>query len=172
MTDPFANFEGGRGALIKEVKRQFVPDWRGIHGASHWARVWTNAQRIALVTGADLGVLELFAWLHDSKRWGDGRDLDHGPRAAIYLDEMRGRFFELSDERFELLRSACELHTTGETQADLTVMTCWDADRLDLGRVGIRPDPRYLCTEVAKDPEMIRWALGRSLDGAEERGGQ
>lgn len=42
-------------------------------------------------------------------------------------------------------------------------MTYWDADRLDLGRVGIRPNARYLCTEPAKDPAFITWAYERSL---------
>ena len=29
-------------------------------------------------------------------------------------------------------------------------MTCWDADRLDLGRVGIIPDSKYLFNAEAK----------------------
>jgi len=31
-----------------------------------------------------------------------------------------------------------------------TVATCWDADRLDLGRVDIKPDTRYLFSDEAK----------------------
>ncbi|MBT5083254.1 MAG: hypothetical protein HOM62_22025 [Rhodospirillaceae bacterium] len=46
--------------------------------------------------------------------------------------------------------------------ADITVQTCWDADRLDLGRAGIVPDPRYLCTDAAKEPRMIEWAHNRA----------
>jgi uncharacterized protein len=33
---------------------------------------------------------------------------------------------------------------------NITVQTCWDADRLDLGRVGIKPDPKRLFTEEGK----------------------
>jgi hypothetical protein len=33
---------------------------------------------------------------------------------------------------------------------DVTIQTCWDADRLDLGRVGIRPDPARMGTEAGK----------------------
>ncbi len=51
----------------------------------------------------------------------------------------------------------------GLTIEEITVLTCWDADRLDLGRVGIRPNARYLCTEPAKDPAFITWAYERSL---------
>jgi hypothetical protein len=29
-------------------------------------------------------------------------------------------------------------------------------------RVGARPDPRYLVTEAARDPEVIAWAMERS----------
>lgn len=31
---------------------------------------------------------------------------------------------------------------------EILVITCRDADRLDLGRVGIRPDPERLCTSL------------------------
>jgi uncharacterized protein len=36
---------------------------------------------------------------------------------------------------------------------------------LDLGRVGITPHPKYLCTEEAKRPEVITWAHGRTSFG-------
>jgi uncharacterized protein len=45
----------------------------------------------------------------------------------------------------------------------MTVLTCWDADRLDLGRVGIKPNPHRLCTAAARDPMMIEWAYKRSI---------
>jgi len=43
-----------------------------------------------------------------------------------------------------------------------TVATCWDADRLDLGRVGIKPDARYLFSDEAKE---IANAAGFSVLG-------
>ena len=48
------------------------------------------------------------------------------------------------------------------TEADVTVQTCWDADRLDLGRVGTTSKAEYLCTDAGKDPDMIGWAHGRA----------
>ncbi len=57
-------------------------------------------------------------------------------------------------------------HTMGKTTGDVTVQTCWDADRLDLGRVGIRPHHKYLCTKAAKDAQMIAWAYHRSITNA------
>jgi uncharacterized protein len=41
-------------------------------------------------------------------------------------------------------------------------VTCWDADRLDLGRVGKRPSPRFLGTEYARRKDTIEWAYRRS----------
>ena len=58
-----------------------------------------------------------------------------------------------------------EQHTFGGREAHLTVQTCWDADRLDLGRVGNRPDPKRLCTDAARDPALLREAYARSLQG-------
>ena len=68
----------------------------------------------------------------------------------------------LSDDEFELVYTACCLHTSAHTHEDITIQTCFDSDRLDLGRVGTIPDPRYLCTDAAKSPDMIAWALENS----------
>lgn len=134
----------------------------GIHGIAHWARVRTNGIRLAEQTGANPEVVELFAFLHDSKRLNDGRDPKHGARAAEFAASLRGSLLTLSEKEFELLRFACEYHTDGLTEADITIQTCWDADRLDLGRVGIRPDPRHLCTPAARESAMIEWAIFQS----------
>jgi len=45
------------------------------------------------------------------------------------------------------------------------VQTCFDADRLDLGRVGKMPKTKYLCTDAGKSQEIIAWAHQRSIDG-------
>lgn len=148
--------------LIDVIRQQFILDWNGIHGAAHWARVRQNGLGLAKVTGANTKVVELFAFLHDSKRMDDGGDRDHGKRAVELARSLRGTFINVTDEEFELLAYACAYHSDGLTDADITVQTCWDADRLDLGRVGTKPDPRYLCTDAAKDPAMIEWAYQRS----------
>ncbi len=72
-----------------------------------------------------------------------------------------GRSGHLRRERL-LLVTACRDHSDGFTRADVTVQTCWDADRLDLGRVGMRPDPGRLCTEAAREPGGIEDAYQRS----------
>ena len=63
----------------------------------------------------------------------------------------------------ELLRLACARHTDGWLEADVTVQTCWDADRLDLPRAGVRVRPERLCTAAARDPAVIAWAAEPSL---------
>ena len=62
----------------------------------------------------------------------------------------------------ELLCRACTGHTAGGIgeHEDITIRTCWDADRLDLLRAGITPNPKYLCTPAARDPDVITWAGG------------
>ena len=148
--------------LVEIVQKGYALRLDGIHGIAHWERVRTNGLRLAEQTGADPEVVELFALLHDSKRLNDGRDPKHGARAAEFAASFRDSLLTLPQEEFELLQFACEYHTDGLTEADITVQTCWDADRLDLGRVGIRPDPRYLCTPAARESTMIEWAIIQS----------
>jgi uncharacterized protein len=151
-------------ALVALLRERFALDWRGIHGAPHWARVRRNGLLLAERTGASRRVVSLFAFLHDSCRQDDGRDAQHGERAAVSVGALRERgLVELSDEEVELLSFACRHHSDGLVDADVTVQTCWDADRLDLGRVGKRPDPRRLCTPAARDRQLIAWAYRRSL---------
>ena len=121
-----------------------------VHGPDHWRRVEQNATLLAAETGADLLVVCLFAVLHDARRQGESTDAGHGPRAAAWAGELRGEYFELDDDRFELLVYACAWHDAGQVSSDPTVGTCWDADRLDLPRVGITPDPALMSTEFGR----------------------
>jgi uncharacterized protein len=148
--------------ILHAVLDEYVLPWDGDHGVAHWARVLENGLRLAEETGADVEVVRLFAVLHDSRRVSEATDPDHGPRAAEFAQSLRGRLFDLADPEFHLLHRACAGHTHERTHPDVTIRTCWDADRLDLGRVGILPHPSRLCTEAARRPEMIRWADGRA----------
>lgn len=148
--------------LIRVIRNEYALPWNGTHGFSHWARVRENGLHLAERTGADPLVIELFAYLHDSKRRNERTDPGHGARAAEFVRALQGSLIDLSGENLELLVYACTYHTDGLTEANVTVQTCWDADRLDLGRVGIRPQARYLCTPAAMDAEMIKWAFARS----------
>ena len=152
------------GALLTRLRRDFALDWRGIHGAPHWGRVRWNGLVLAERTGASRRVVSLFAFLHDACRRSDGRDAGHGERAAALVPRLRDAgLVSLADEEAALLAFACRHHSDGLVDADVTVQTCWDADRLDLGRVGEYPDPARLCTPAARDPRLVAWAYGRSI---------
>jgi uncharacterized protein len=153
--------------LLDLVRREFTLSMQGIHGWDHWRRVKENGLRLAEQTGAKLEIVELFALLHDCRRVSDGMDPDHGRRAAELAATLRESWMVLSDADFQLLAYACERHTDGLTRAHITVQTCWDADRLDLGRIGIRPDPERLCTEAARDSTVLLWAWHRSREEKE-----
>jgi len=136
--------------------------WFGDHGISHWARVLENGLRLSTETGADPNVVSLFAVFHDSRRINEFADFDHGKRGAELAAQYPNQLFELPDSEFDLLYTACVGHTHERTHANITIQTCWDADRLDLGRVGITPHPNRLCTSVAKRREIIDWADSRA----------
>ena len=122
----------------------------GPHGYGHWDRVCQNGLTIARINGADELVVSLFAWLHDACRENDFDDPKHGWRATLLAQELNGVVYELDDIQLGKLLWALELHDKGGTDEDITVGTCWDADRLDLPRVGILPDPKLMSTDVGK----------------------
>jgi uncharacterized protein len=124
---------------------------QSIHGPSHWQRVDAFGLNIAKTSGADLTVVRLFALLHDSCRQDDGADLDHGPRAVEMLDRIVPIVFAIDSGRFDLLKEALRLHTSGQTTNEPTIGTCWDADRLDIGRVGMTPSAQYMSTGAGKE---------------------
>lgn len=43
------------------------------------------------------------------------------------------------------------MHTVEHRTGDPTIDACFDADRLDLWRVGIKPDPSLMATEIGAD---------------------
>ena len=133
-----------RSGLMAAVKAQFRVNWHGVHGPSHWARVRHHSIHLATVRQGDLLVAELFSYLHDSQRENEWTDPSHGERAAEYAVSLNGRFFDLAPSQLDLLTNAMRFHSDGELHSDATIQSCWDADRLDLGRVGKRPHPKYL----------------------------
>jgi uncharacterized protein len=149
--------------VVRAARERFALDLHGIHGVAHWQRVRENGLRVARHSGADPLIVELFAFLHDCCREDDGSDPGHGERAAEFAASLRGTLLHLSDDDFDLLFEAIRDHELGRTRGDITVLTCWDADRLDLGRVYRRPNPAYLGTEFARQRSTIEWAYKRSL---------
>jgi uncharacterized protein len=149
--------------LLDVLREEFRLDWYGIHGVSHWARVRHNGLLLAPKTGANIAVVEYFAFLHDVARKDDYEDPGHGARSANFALGLPHEVLPLDDRQLEGLSEACAGHSDGHTEASVTVMTCWDADRLDLGRVGVVPAPQYLCTASAREESVIAAAYRRSL---------
>lgn len=139
--------------LIRDIREFARARWTlgTLHGVSHWDRVYRNGQMLTTPEVNPL-VVGLFAYLHDSCRENDGVDLEHGPRAAEWIETLRTTYLkELSDEEFKLLQEACRLHTKVHKTGNPTIDACFDSDRLDLWRVGITPDPEKLATEKGKE---------------------
>ncbi len=151
--------------LIHYITENYAQDPFGRHGLSHWARVLEIGRRLVVRTGADPVVVELFSVFHDSKRETESLDPGHGKRGAEFAGKLLGDLYHITDKQYKQLHYACRHHTDGLTKADVTIQVCWDSDRLDLGRANITPSPEKLCTEAAKDMDMISWAHQRSCDG-------
>lgn len=142
-------------ATFKELRDSAVSVFRcdpeSIHGPGHWRNVEDAVLLMAPDTGADIEVGRLFAIFHDCCRLDDGSDLEHGPRAATFIHGLLGNKIRLTPAQAELLLYAVREHTAGRLSDDPTVGTCWDADRLDLGRVGIAPTAKYMSTPAGKE---------------------
>lgn len=146
--------------LLALVLGQFRISKDGLHGPNHWARVRRHARTVGQATGADLLVVELFAFLHDSQRRNEEEDPLHGPRGADYAASLHGVHFDLEAIRLEKLCFAIRHHSDGGRSQDPSIQTCWDADRLDLGRVGIKPSAKYLSPAAAGEIEAAyRWSV-------------
>jgi uncharacterized protein len=133
------------------------------HGPAHWMRVRKNGLLLAELTGANTRVLELFSVFHDSCRVSEYDDPEHGPRAAeLALKYFHRGMLNCNEDEIELLTRACIGHTHEHSNPNITISTCWDADRLDLPRCGITVDPNRLATQQARQHEIIKAAESRA----------
>lgn len=138
--------------VIDLATKQFALDINGTHGLSHWQKVENNAIEIASYCNANLRVVRHFAYLHDACRQDENDDPDHGVRAALWIcDLQRNSELTLSPNEMKLLVHAIMFHNHGMVSRNPTIGACWDADRLDLVRVGITPSKRLLSTMYAKN---------------------
>lgn len=146
--------------LVAEVESRAPLTASKDHGAHHWRLVaWTGSELLEEVTGGDPLVVLLFALFHDSQRQSEYADPQHGVRGAQLARELlaqRGDLFEA--RQLDVLVDACNRHTGAGPTEDPTRGICWDADRLNLWRVGTTPSEAYLSTAAAKAPERIAWA--------------
>jgi uncharacterized protein len=151
-------------AVVDAVTRRATNVGSSIHGPVHWHSVaLASLHLLDAGEAADSALAFLFALLHDAMREDDGYDLGHGPRAAVLFAELRDRrLLVMEDARAARLQTALRDHALGKTSTDPTIGLCWDSDRLDLGRVGIRPDGAFFSTATARRlataGRELRWA--------------
>ena len=147
--------------LLDLITRQFKLDIDSDHGLPHWKRVEEIGRYLAKYTKADPEVVYLFSYFHDSKRENEGHDPEHGRRASLFIKELYNKStnpLAISSEQLNQLVFACEHHSdSGAKSGDITVQTCWDADRLDLWRIGIVPHKHFLNTDFAKQEKVIQF---------------
>lgn len=170
---------------VLALSKNFYLDLNDIHGVNHWLRVLTNGLIIA-----DAGekvhrdVLIAFAFVHDAFRTTDDYDPLHGSRAYDALHDYLNKNLNLDDHKIQLLAFACKYHSEGYNANNInfdsfpeevtirnttdanTIGACWDADRLDLLRVGVFPDEMYLTTNTAKESSIINICNQSALNGS------
>jgi uncharacterized protein len=132
---------------------------RGDHGIYHWERVDRNGLLLILLDPPDklqeaMSILRCFAYLHDCCRENEFTDPQHGQRAADFflenIEKWNKKQVWIDKDNQKLLLEALMFHNDGQTTNDQIVGTCWDADRLDLTRVGIIPDVDLMSTKFGK----------------------
>lgn len=138
-----------------------------VHGPNHWARVERNGLYIAEKTGANKTIVQLFAVFHDCMRLNQDIDHGHGQRGAEYALQIKDELINISESDFDKLYYACEWHTDQQMIDDVTIAACWDADRLDLRRVGCELDPQFMNSKPAQ--EMVETDDFVGLDRIEVR---
>ena len=150
--------------LVQAVLKNFhMRPYRSIHGVSHWLRVRYNGLLLTEYSGADPKIIELFSLFHDSCRQNDYIDPEHGKRGGL----LAKKFFDCGQldcnaKQLEIIIEACNDHTSGYNHTEPNIATCWDADRLDLPRVGIDINPEFLSTDFAKTEQVIAQATIRA----------
>jgi hypothetical protein len=166
---------------------QKLESWRRfdsvLHGPAHWARV--HRFGLALGRGLELNqsamrCIEVFSWTHDLARVDDGGGRVHALDGADYLYEVAPEVFPALDpQELGVISRAIRHHSDGLT-ADvawrqgllsgcdwkpetvvLVTGCCWDADRLDLLRLGRKPRADKMSTPFWEDV----YPLARRLHG-------
>jgi len=131
--------------LLTEARDGAVLAHEPMHGERHWRAVaWAGLRISELRPDLSRIILVAFGLLHDCRRETDDWDPDHGARAARVALRSRPLKRLAGVEGRELVAEACRLHERGPiTPASAQIGACWDADRVNLVRLGFSLDPRY-----------------------------
>lgn len=131
------------------AKNQFKLSEASYHGVWHWENVFNNAMALCdEEPKANRKICQLFAVYHDCCREDENEDPEHSHRAANFLKKIRKKL-PVNDYEFRTLLQAVLGHNDGQVHDNPTIGVCWDADRMDLPRVNIIPDPKFFSTKAA-----------------------
>jgi uncharacterized protein len=145
-------------SVLKQIVDDFYIKQSYIHGTPHWSRVFYYGHYLSELNAEDKEVAAFFSIFHDSKRFNDGEDPEHGLRGAEFFREF-DKIIHMKPEQKEIIYEACKVHNYQKHHDSLEVGLCLDSDRLDLWRVGIIPDNEYLHTLQSKSDYVKRFTL-------------
>lgn len=119
-----------------------------IHGLHHLCRVAYLAGRFAASMHTCVESAVVGGYLHDCARQDDGDGNAHAHDSAnLACQIMKSYYFHLDIER---ICSGIYCHADGTTTADPLIGCIWDADRIDLTRLGIEVNEEFLSTDIGK----------------------
>jgi len=159
--------------IAKETEDLLVPFCScgslGLHGLSHLRRVAILSGRLASATGEDVEAAVVMGFLHDGARTDDKGGNGHAHDSAVLARQLLKMFYpHLEADR---ICDAIARHADGEVTGDTLTACLWDADRLELKRIGRTIDLDLLSTRVAKRLARARAArmVPVALEGRQSR---
>jgi len=120
-----------------------------LHGISHLRQVSLLAGKIASASGADVESAMVAGFLHDAGRTDDFGGNQHALDSAILARPLLIRLYPHIDA--DLVCYAIARHADGMTTDDPLIGSLWDADRLELKRIG-----RYVREDLLSTAEGKR----------------
>ena len=138
-----------RKDLIDKLQKDSKLFHSPIHGFKHWRTVEKNGLYLSNFNGGNPKIISYFAYFHDCMRVNEHIDNGHGYRGGRYA-MLNKELLGLSDEDLRILYRACAGHTGGVNPSCDTIACCWDADRLDIRRVGADLKLKFFNTKEAR----------------------
>ena len=137
--------------LVQQVEATCLPYLdliEGVHGLEHLRRVALSAGVLAKQVGADVESCVVGGFLHDCARTGDESGTAHALHSAIQARVILDKHYPHLDAYTILF--AIQFHADGKTTGDPITACIWDADRLDLQRLGRTIDKNLLSNGFLK----------------------
>lgn len=119
-----------------------------IHGVQHLRQVAFLAGRFAYSLNVDYKTAIIGGYLHDCARSDDGGGNSHAHESAFLAKRIIETNWSSTD--IDKIFYAIYYHADGLNTNDPFIGCIWDADRLNLVRLGLIPKVELLSTEFAK----------------------